>query len=54
MHSHTSRASEYVFADNIAWHCEEEIEAAIVKANNFTWIFSKINAAVPFKLGMRV
>ena len=32
MHSQTSKASEYVFADNIAWHCEEEIEAAIVKA----------------------
>ncbi|BDA50054.1 probable mRNA decay activator protein ZFP36 at N-terminal half [Coccomyxa sp. Obi] len=31
MHSHTSKASEYMFADDIAWHCEEEIEAAIVK-----------------------
>ena len=33
LHSSTSKASEYVFADNVAWSSEEEIEAAIVQAS---------------------
>ncbi len=31
--SGNSKASEYVFADNVAWCSEEEIEAAIVQAS---------------------
>lgn len=33
LHSSTSKASEFVFADNVAWSSEEEIEAAIVQAS---------------------